>query len=232
MVTVEATARYEVQRDPQMVFDLAAARLPEEVAAFAEAYGLLRHSSRVGEVRQEALSEWAQAIGGVAMVIDLYIHLRKAVGGDVQSVEFLRSVHERTVESSSFYDTAPTSDTDQLFDDISRIIGEQLNSGRRGVRSIVERVLDLDDLPNTFTRWRFVMASTTLLSTIYDVLAELIVEQRDMRHCEECGRPFLVTDPRRMFHNEACAYRTRRRRMLEKRKRETTAAIDAAVEWA
>jgi len=229
MVTVEATGRYEVQRDPQMVFDLAAARSPEEIAAFAEAYGLLRHSSRVGEVRQEALSEWTQAIGGVTMVIDLYIHLRKAVDGDVHSVEFLRSVHDRIVETSSFYAARP-GDTDQVFQNMSYVIGEQLNLGRRGVRSVVDSNLDVDDLPDTFTRWRFVMASTTLLSTIYDVLAELIVERRDMRHCEECARPFLVTDPRRLFHNEACAYRARRRRMLEKRKRETTTAIDGAGE--
>ena len=223
-IVMDEVTPYVVESDEARVFALAGVRDPDDAVVFAEQYGMLHSGPRDARPLGERFFEWQQVAAQMTETISLVIELRRSQNGDASAKGLLRRYYDTVVARSSFYGPLPDG-ADVPLGDIADLIALEVNGYRIGVASVL-----VATETNGSYSWRFVIGANNLLGSIYQDLAELLVSGREMRLCVECGRPFLLTDPRRLFHNEGCAYRARRRRMLErKRERESGGAVDAGT---
>jgi len=222
-----------------MVFDLAGIRSADDAAAFAAKYGQLWVRQPEGEIQREPVSRWMESAGASALLIDLYIYFNKALAGDQVSQDLLKEINrdrmseapdpgvpedlnDATLEQLAYrYRMDRIDDLDSAYGEMSQLIAALLNAGQAGIKPVVVTTMNLDAGERMYGWWR-VMSAPSLLGSIYDVLTDLIQDNREMRHCEECGRSFLMTDPRRLYCSETCASRVRRRRWRERQQGSVT----------
>ena len=222
-IVLDEVEQYAVEASEDQVFALAGVREPADALAFVARYGMLQSAPTDARPLRERFSQWQHVASQMTETIGLVIDLREVQRGDEQAGRSLRQHYDRVAAASSFF--GPLADDDEVsLEDIADLITSTIEPYRFGARSVLVPIHDGESWG-----WRFVVGANNLLSAIYQDLAELLVAGREMRLCAECGRPFPVTDPRRLFHSESCAYRVRRRRMLEKRKRESAGAVDAGT---
>lgn len=214
-----------------MPFALAGVRSPAEAVAFAERYGLLREGwpldilakdKPLPPTLRERYIDWQREAGQLVAIMNLYVDLAAALNGDTAAEASLRDVivdmNYPEVKSMAFLDAG-----------VKDVIARSLNHGREGITLDVEAFGgyqgDIEDPEHR--RIGYVARARTLIAVIYQQLTDLIIQQRTMRYCEDCGRVFLPKTGKQRFCNETCAARTRYHRKAQ-RERETAAPVDGA----
>ncbi len=178
---------------------LARVRTPGEAAAFAEQFGLLRCGPGAPEFR-ERFVDWQREIATLSGLIDDYIAVWPVVTTDDLSVNILES------EYLPIANAAHT------------VLHANLQHVGAGVRLYIE---------DAQLGWKVELAPRDLLATVYSEMAAMMADGKELRYCEDCARAFLVEDPRQRFCDGSCNYRSRHRRMIEKRQRESVAGLAA-----
>jgi len=180
-------------------------RTPVEAVVFAEQFGLLRCGPGAPEFRERFL-DWQREIATLAELIDNYIAVYPVVAIEDPAIDIFASEY------------LPRGNAAHAI----------LHASMQHVGVGVGVRLHIEDHQ---LGWKVELDPRDLLGTVYAEMAALMVNGTELRYCEDCSKVFLVEDPRQRFCNATCNYRSRRRRMLEKRQREFAGVpVDAVAE--
>ena len=175
-------------------------RTPVEAVVFAEQFGLLRCGPGAPEFRERFL-DWQREIAILAELIDNYIAVYPVVAVEDPAMNIFDSGYLPKGNAAH------------------AILHAAMGHVGAGVRLYIE---------DHRIGWQVELDPCDLLGTVYAEMAALMVNGTELRYCEDCSKVFLVEDPRQRFCNTTCNYRSRHRRMLErKRQRESADAVDA-----
>ena len=209
--------------EPNLVFDLASVRTPSDVVEFVRRYGLLRHGTRDGDLR-ESLADWEQTAVQLSALLRLASTLQAAVTGDADALSALRDVFEPAARP--LFAEQATTDA-EILDQMSVLVAWMLSSGLEGCQERVEAEvqwrLGADGGAGPPARFRFSVEAPDLVGCAYHAAALLVTNRYPLAACEEDGRFFLVQDPRQRFCSPRCAARARRRRWVNTRRHQGAA---------
>lgn len=214
-LTLENPDTYIVSPDPDLPFTLAGIRTPAEAVKFVSSFGLLRQGPETATLR-ERFTDWQQDALELVETMELYMAIRAAREGDSEAVA---RMYEVTAQATG--QPKDGVEAKYIFNSAGAVLAYRLKEGT-GVVEYRPEVVPFSDGRLV----RTVLAST-LLGVIYHQLTDLILEDREFRHCMDCGRVFLVGNPNQQFCNNTCASRHRYHRKAERQRRERQEASGA-----
>jgi hypothetical protein len=205
-IVLEEPRIREVKLGPEKLVAFAGVRDLAAALQFAKQYGLLDRHSDGGPYR-ESFADWQEEAGRLAGLLSQYIDLQRSGEGRDEG--------------------------EQAYQDARRLAAA-IDEGRGDARLVFSLTWLFQHDPSAVDevawmgRFQDRIMDGPLRSVLYYELGELVKRGDELRRCEDCGRAFLVGDPRQRFCDATCNYRTRRRRMNE-RKREASAPVDGGT---
>ena len=199
----EATvSEYSPLDEPDLLREFLAIGTARDIGRFASRFGLLRSSH--GSGFREPLSDWWDEIGLVSGALKVQLDVVAAMTGDQDEVVKFRESWQATRPDAP----APGSDA------------EVIAEARATVLAAVNRRLGGAQLGLSIDASEGYVLSPwipDLIGVIYFDLAKVLIEERPLARCLECGAPFVVHDRRQRYCSERHASRARYRRFNEQR---------------
>ena len=203
----------------ELPIQLAGVRSPGEAVAVAQRFGLLRKgwketTQTTGDLR-EPYDDWRQVALDLNHIMGLVIDLRLAMSGNTNGVERLREARSKVIQND------PADDDDRVQQWATITIAALMTQGIGDVEYRLEVIHRRDpSRPVELGTWMRTLAPATMLSAAYGELAEYIdsTQARELRHCADCDRIFLVGDPRQRYCNTTCANRAAYHRRAHRRR--------------
>lgn len=196
--------------------DLALARVwsTEDVVRFVSEFGLLDSGSVDGEepTMREPVSAVVSLAEDLRGIFRTARDVRRAAAGNAVALDHLRG---RFSEVANRVRKA-TDDRSVLLTASEWGVSGPINNGLVSASPyMTDRAFSQPLSPGSY---RFGVLPDTLRQVCYMQAALRLSEREPFEVCEECGRPFRVTDARQRFCSSSCASRTRSRRFSQKQK--------------
>lgn len=201
---------YHPLEQADLLFDLAAIHRPEDAVAFVGRYGLLRHGPGSDTFR-EHIKKWEDAALRLRFILRLHRTIQGAIGGDRDSLIELREVWQPGIAANF---QAPAASDDELLAQASKAVAWAVSDGLEGVQQRVSAAVEWGNGPAG--AYLFSVSPPNLLGYAYHQLALALVSRVPMAPCADCGRFFVVDDPRKRYCSSTCSARTRQRRLAKK----------------
>ncbi len=217
MVVMTCTSTYAPINEPTLGIELANVHTSDDAANFVTRFGLLRSSSGLGwkvetvkglyrpEEKREPIADILSAATELRSIAQTAILVRKGAGGDEPSMDHLRS--ELQLADS-------LSDRSILLH-ASANVASMLSGGLASATPKVYLRGFADSAIQVVGMWSVGIEAETLLETCYLSLTLALSDEHPVEICGECGRLFVIEDPRQKFCTPACASRNRFKRFKE-----------------
>lgn len=227
---------YQPLAEPRIALELSRVRTAADAADFATRFGLLggpkidralvdallRHRGLPGyegyelRIAREPVESFLRAAGDLRRITHTLIRVRRALNGGERGAEAMESLRARFNGSS----------------DREILIG----ASEHAAWGINDGLLAASAAPYVFDRaqmgepiepghWRIGVLPESLLGVCYLAMGLNLSDQEPLEECVECGRLFVVDDPRRHYCSPQCALRFRQRKFQaanrERTERET-----------
>jgi hypothetical protein len=203
--------------EPDLVFDLADIRRPQDAVRFVRRYGLLWHGPGADTFR-ERFSEWEETAQTLRGILWYAATLRDALSGAPVAQEELR---RRAADLTDLFQ-APAASLDELYAQVSVVIARAVSEGLQGVEEGLEAAVEWETAPGSGIagppgQFVFSAHAPHLVGYAYHQLALLLVQRVPLGTCEGCGRFFRVEHGRQRYCSPRCAGRVRWRRWATRR---------------
>ncbi len=209
-ILIDEPQEYWVYDEKELVFALASISNPDDAIEFASRYGLLR-SGPGSDTYRELFSEWETVIARLRDILTGYVTLRGALQGDKDAVEALW-VLEPYIRS--MFEVKASNDL-ELFSQVSVYVATGISEGLRGVDQGILATVQFEG--GRAGEFALGIYPETLTGVAYHELSMLIVNQKPVRKCIECGQAFLVKDQRQQYCGMSCSNRARYKRWSAKK---------------
>jgi hypothetical protein len=193
---------------------------PQQIVAFVRRYGLLWHGpDELGNGTQElreSVQDWRHVVALLGNTINFYVDLRKAKKDDPRDT--LRK-STSLLFAHAFMSGLAAEENQQWTDDDYVNLGNELLSAWlddkvRGCALGVVPVAE-QDVRSHQAQVLLTYHPSDLETAAYTELAMLIANQRELRLCKGCGRWFLPTSSKNLYHEPNCSDKTRKRRQRQ-----------------
>ena len=196
----------------------------EQILAFVRRYGLLWHGpdNLQTDTRQlrESMRDWERVVAVLGNTINFYITLRRAENGDPRNILRNSASSASPLFARAFRRRLAAEEKQQWTDENYLNLGNELLAAwlddkvrgcTLGVVPVAEQ--DARDHPGQVL---LTYRPSDLETAAYTELAMLIAGQQELRRCKGCGRWFLPTSSKNLYHDPSCATNARQRRRRQR----------------